>query len=55
MALLFVAGVMNVFWIAAIALWVGAEKLLPQGERIARIAGAGLIGWGSVRLALALL
>jgi len=55
MALLFVAGLMNVLWIAAIALWVGAEKLLPQGGRIARLAGTGLIAWGSVRLALAAL
>ncbi len=29
MALLFVAGVMNVVWIAAIALFVTAQKLLP--------------------------
>lgn len=55
MALLFVAGLMNVLWIAAIALWVGAEKLLPKGARIARLAGTGLIAWGSVRLALAVL
>ena len=52
-ALLFVAGLMNVLWIAAIALWVGAEKLLPRGGRFARLAGAGLIAWGGVRLALA--
>ena len=55
MALLFVAGVMNLLWAAAIALWVGAEKLLPGGGRIARLAGAGLIAWGSVHLALAVL
>ena len=55
MALLFVAGVMNLLWVAAIALWVSAEKLLPRGGSIARLAGAGLIAWGSVRLALAVL
>ncbi|HUL92373.1 MAG TPA: DUF2182 domain-containing protein [Burkholderiales bacterium] len=55
MALLFVAGVMNVLCVAAITLWVSAEKLLPRGARIARLAGAGLIAWGSVDLALAVL
>jgi predicted metal-binding membrane protein len=48
-------GTMNVLWIAAIALWVSAEKLLPWGARIARVAGAGLIAWGSVQLAIAVL
>jgi predicted metal-binding membrane protein len=53
MTLLFVAGVMNLLWIAVIALWVGAEKLLPRGERIARLAGGGLLVWGSILFALA--
>ncbi len=55
MALLFVVGLMNLLWVAAIALWVGAEKLLPRGENIARVAGAGLVAWGGLRLALAAL
>lgn len=55
MGLLFVAGVMNLPWVAAIALWVSAEKLLPQGARLARLAGAGLIAWGSALLAFAAL
>jgi predicted metal-binding membrane protein len=46
MALLFVGGVMNFAWIAALTLIVGAEKLLPRGEWIARLAGLGLIAWG---------
>jgi predicted metal-binding membrane protein len=53
MALLFVAGVMNLFWVAAIALWLTAEKLLPFGRYIARVAGAGLAAWGVALLALA--
>lgn len=53
MALLFVAGAMNAFWMAAIALWVLAEKNLRWGGRIARLGGAGLVAWGSVALALA--
>ena len=32
MALLFVAGVMNLVWVAAIAAFVLAEKLLPYGR-----------------------
>jgi hypothetical protein len=46
MALLFVGGVMNFAWIAALALIVGIEKLTPRGEWIGRIAGVVLIGWG---------
>ncbi|HVF37439.1 MAG TPA: DUF2182 domain-containing protein, partial [Sphingomicrobium sp.] len=51
MALLFVGGVMNLLWVAALTLLVAAEKLLPKGEWIARIAGVALIGWGLVLLA----
>jgi predicted metal-binding membrane protein len=46
MALLFVGGVMNLAWVAALTLLVAAEKLLPGGKWIARIAGVALIGWG---------
>jgi predicted metal-binding membrane protein len=55
MGLLFVGGVMNVYWIAAIAIGVLAEKLLPWGGGVARVAGAGLIAWGGITLAAALL
>jgi predicted metal-binding membrane protein len=50
MALLFVGGVMNLLWIAALTLLVAGEKLLPFGPAIARVAGVGLIAWGVVRL-----
>ena len=53
MCLLFVVGVMNLFWIAAITVWVLAEKTLPWGLRIARVTAVGLIGWGSIALAIA--
>jgi predicted metal-binding membrane protein len=46
MALLFVAGVMNLFWIAAIAVFVLAEKLLPRGEVVGKIAGLVLAAAG---------
>jgi predicted metal-binding membrane protein len=53
MALLFVGGVMNLAWIAAIALVVLAEKVGPRGRLIARLAGVGLVAsgvWLLVRL-----
>jgi predicted metal-binding membrane protein len=46
MALLFVFGVMNLLWIAGLAALVLAEKLLPAGERIAKLTGLPLIGAG---------
>jgi len=46
MALLFVAGVMNLLWVAVIALFVLAEKILPKGEILSRIAGIALAAWG---------
>ena len=39
MALLFVGGVMNVLWIAAIALFVLLEKVLPVGRIVPRVGG----------------
>jgi predicted metal-binding membrane protein len=50
MALLFVGGIMNFAWIAALTLIVGIEKLVPGGEWMGRIAGVALIAWGAVRL-----
>lgn len=46
MALLFVGGVMNLLWVAAIAIFVLAEKLLPAGEWIARLSGLAMTGFG---------
>ena len=43
MALLFVGGVMNVLWIALLALLVLLEKLLPFGRWIARVAGVAFL------------
>ena len=51
MALLFVGGVMNLAWVAGLTLLVAAEKLLPGGKWIARIAGIAFIGWGAYLLA----
>jgi predicted metal-binding membrane protein len=42
MTLLFVGGVMNVLWIAGIAILILLEKVVPTGRLIPRLAGAGL-------------
>jgi predicted metal-binding membrane protein len=54
MLLLFVGGVMNLVWIAGLALFVLVEKLAPAGHWTGRAAGAGLVGWGFATLATAL-
>lgn len=46
MGLLFAAGIMNLIWIAGITLLVLAEKLVPAGGRVGRLAGLALIAWG---------
>ena len=50
MALLFVGGIMNLIWIAALALIVFVEKILPGGERVGRMLGVVLIVWAGVTL-----
>ncbi len=47
MALLFVGGVMNVLWIALLALLVLLEKLTPLGRWVARAAGVACIAGGA--------
>jgi predicted metal-binding membrane protein len=43
MLLLFVGGVMNLLWVAALAVVVLAQKLLPRGEWVARFGGLALV------------
>ena len=50
MSLLFVGGVMNLVWIAALTALVLIEKALPAGQWIGRGAGVILIVWGVVTL-----
>lgn len=50
MALLFVGGVMNLVWIAMIAVLVLTEKLAPRGEWIGRGIGVVLAAWGIATL-----
>lgn len=51
MALLFYGGVMNLYWIVGLALFVLIEKVLPFGHRIGGVAGVGLLAWGGLLLA----
>jgi predicted metal-binding membrane protein len=46
MALLFVVGVMNLFWVALIALFVMAEKMLVRGQLLGHLAGVLLVTAG---------
>lgn len=46
MALLFVGGVMNPLWAAALAVLVLVEKIAPGGGVVARLAGGLMIGFG---------
>jgi predicted metal-binding membrane protein len=46
MALLFVLGVMNLLWVAALAAFVLAEKVAPGGIWISRVTGVVLAAWG---------
>ena len=50
MALLFYGGVMNLYWIIGLALYILVEKLLPAGTRIGQLTGVVLIAWGVVLL-----
>jgi predicted metal-binding membrane protein len=51
MALLFVAGVMNLLWVAAIAVAVLVEKVVPRGDLVGRLAGVALVVAGVLLVA----
>jgi predicted metal-binding membrane protein len=46
MTLLFFGGVMNLYWIAGLAVIVLLEKTIPVGDTLAKVTGALLILWG---------
>ena len=48
MALLFVGGIMNLYWIVGLATFVALEKLTPHGEIISKVAGLALVAWGGL-------
>jgi predicted metal-binding membrane protein len=51
MCVLFVVGVMNLVWVAALAVFVLVEKIAPAGGILARLAGALMIAFGVLFLA----
>lgn len=55
MALMFVLGVMNLLWMAALTALCLIEKGAPAGDRMGRIAGLGFVAWGGWLIVRALL
>ena len=53
MVLLFYGGVMNLWWIVGLAVYVSIEKIVPAGHWIGRGAGGPLILWGVSVIAIA--
>jgi hypothetical protein len=54
MTLLFVNGIMNLLWIAALAAFVLVEKVAPAKGRVSQVTGALLVAWGFFVLAAGL-
>ena len=54
MALLFVGGVMNLAWVAALTVFVLIEKVLPAGRIVPWVSGALLLAWAAWLAARAL-
>ena len=52
MGVLFVVGVMNLVWVAALTGFVLLEKVGPAGVIIARVAGAAMILLGVVEIVM---
>ena len=50
MALLFYGGVMNLYWIVGLALFVLLEKTIPAGHWLGGLTGVLLIAWGGALL-----
>jgi predicted metal-binding membrane protein len=50
MTLLFFGGVMNLYWIAGLAVIVLLEKTLPAGGALGKLAGGLLMLWGATFL-----
>jgi predicted metal-binding membrane protein len=50
MAILFAVGVMNLAWVAALAMLVLVEKIAPQAVTISRVAGVAMMIFGAIRI-----
>jgi predicted metal-binding membrane protein len=54
MCVLFVVGVMNLVWVAAVTIFVLVEKIGPAGALVARVAGVTMIAAGALVLSVSL-
>jgi predicted metal-binding membrane protein len=53
MGLMFFGGVMNLYWVAGLALFVLFEKTVPAEHWLGCATGVALLLWGAGMLALA--
>jgi len=54
MSLLFFGGIMNLYWIIGLAIFILAEKTMPMGQWFGRVIGMGLVAWGGLLVVAAL-
>ena len=45
MGLLFFGGVMNLLWVATIAIFILLEKIVPYGQWLSRVSGLAMISF----------
>ena len=50
MTLLFFGGVMNLYWVVGLAVYVLVEKIVPFGHWLGRASGIALAAWGALLL-----
>jgi predicted metal-binding membrane protein len=48
MAILFVAGVMNLVWMGAVTVFMSLEKVMPGGNLLARLGGVAMLVGGAI-------
>jgi predicted metal-binding membrane protein len=53
MALLFYGGIMNLYWIVGLAVFVLLEKTIPAGHWLGGLTGVLLIAWGAALVIVA--
>ena len=51
--MVYFGGVMNLFWIGGLAIYVLLEKTIPAGHWLGYAVGSGLIAWGTAMLVTA--
>src|SRR5689334_1842647 len=54
MGLLFFGGIMNLYWIIGLAIFIVVEKTMPTGQWLGRIIGVALAVWGGLLVAMTL-